>query len=231
MSIRRCLMRWILWLVFVALVVLSGCSEPVESGGDATSESTAVPSSSATAPTTTTAPATTTTSVTAATITTTAPTTTTQPPTTTTTVDVFFSIAADGLHPAPLPGSGGWFGSGCSPGSDTLPDGIWAGWIAARLAGQVDFDLACLHPTPEEPRISNQSTRLRTVPIAENAVVYAIKNDGHRGTAVPYQTWQIAPVNRWCEAVMIAPFFPSGCPVWVYVNGGAATEIVEFWLP
>lgn len=211
-------MRWVLWPVFVALVVLSACSGSSESSGDATAESAAVSSSSTTRVSTTTTAAT--------------PTTTrTQPPTTTTTLDVFYSFAVHGLYPAPLPDSGGLLGSGCSPGSDTLPDGIWAGWIAARLAGQVDFDLACLHPTPEEPRISNQSTRLRTVPIAENAVVYAIKNDGHIGTAVPYQTWQIAPVNRWCEAVMIAPFFPSGCPVWVYVNGGTATEIVEFWLP
>jgi hypothetical protein len=221
MSIGRCLMRWVLWPVFVALVVLSACSGSSESSGDATAESAAVSSSSITRVSTTT---------TAATTTTTAPTTTTSPATTTT-LDVFYSFAVHGLYPAPLPDSDGLLGSGCSPGSVTLPDGIWAGWIAARLAGQVDFDLACLHPTPEEPRISNQSTRLRTVPIAENAVVYAIKNDGHIGTPVPYQNWQIDPVNRWCEAVMIAPFFPSGCPVWVYVNGGAATEIVEFWLP
>jgi hypothetical protein len=204
-------MRWMLWLVFVALVVLSGCSGSPESNGDATTESTAVSSSSTTRVSTTTTAATTT--------------------TTTTTLDVFYSSAVHGLYPAPFPDSGGLLGSGCSPGSDTLPDGIWAGWIAARLADRVDFDLACLLPTPEEPRISNQSTRLRTIPIAENAVVYAIKNDGHRGTAVPYQTWQTVPVNRWCEGVMIAPFFPAGCPVWVYVNGGGATEIVEFWLP
>jgi hypothetical protein len=225
-------MRWVLWLVFVALVVLSGCSGSPESSGDATTESTAVSSSSTTEVSTTTTAATTTT--TTAPTTTTSPattTTTTQPPTTTTTLDVFYSFAVYGVYPAPLPDSGGLLGSGCSPGSDTLPDGIWAGWIAARLAGQVDFDLACLLPTPEEPGVSNQSTRLRTVPIAENAVVHAMKDDGHIGTAVPYQTWQIAPVNRWCEAVMMAPFFPAGCPVWVYVNGGAATEIVEFWLP
>lgn len=218
-------MRRDLWLVFMVLAFLSACSGSSESSGDATAESTAVSSSSTTRVPTTTTAATTTTASPATT------TTTTQPPTTTTTLDVFYSFAVHGLYPAPLPDSGGLLGSGCSPGSDTLPDGIWAGWIPARLAGRVDFDLACLLPTPEEPRISNQSTRLRTIPIAENAVVYAIKNDGHIGTAVPYQTWQIAPVNRWCEAVMIAPFFRAGRPVWVYVNGGAATEIVEFWLP
>jgi hypothetical protein len=221
-------MRWILWLVFVALVVLSGCSEPVESGGEATSESTAVQSSSATAPTTTTAPATTTTTVAAATTTTTAPTTTsTQPPTTTTTVDVFFSIAAHGLHPAPLSGSGGWFGSGCSPGSDTLPDGIWWGYITDLSPSSITFDLACLRFAAESDDdsatedyawvIENSDPRVRAVPVRPDALVTC---DWLHCPPTPF------PYSEWIEDDRL-PHGDQGREggLWLYINSGAVTEI------
>jgi hypothetical protein len=218
-------MRWILWLVFVALVVLSGCSEPVESGGEATSASTAVPSSSATAPTTTTAPATTTTTVAAATTTTTAPTTTsTQPPTTTTTVDVFFSIAAHGLHPAPLPGSGGWFGSGCSPGSDTLPDGIWWGYITDLSPSSITFDLTCLvwivDPDSEGGRwtIENNNSKLRAVPVAPAAQVICQYWECPR-TPFPYDEW-IAD-----DGLPRGDGEREDMGLWIYINNGAVTEV------
>ena len=98
-----------------------------------TVSSTAIPST--VAPTT---PSTTTTAPTATT-------TTATVPGTSTTADVSYSIATHGLHPSPpLPGSGGWFGSGCSPGSDTLPDGIWWGYVTDLSPSSVTFDLACL---------------------------------------------------------------------------------------
>ena len=78
-------MRWVLWLVFVAVAVLSGCSGSPESSGDTTSESAGVPSSSTTEESTTTSAVTTTT--------TTAPTTTSAPESPTTTTEDALSIS------------------------------------------------------------------------------------------------------------------------------------------
>lgn len=78
-------MRWVLWLAFVAFVVLSGCSGSPESSGDTTSESAGVPSSSTTQELTTTSAVTTTT--------TTAPTTTSAPESPTTTTEDALSIS------------------------------------------------------------------------------------------------------------------------------------------
>jgi hypothetical protein len=225
-------MRWVLWLVLVVLAVLSGCIGSSESGGDATSESTAVPSSSATAPTTTTAPATTTATVAATTTTTTTPTTaapapTTTLPTTTTTVDVFFSIAAHGLCPAPLPGSGGWFGSGCSPGSETLTDGIWWGYITDLSPSSITFDLVCLRfadesdddPATEDYAwvIENSNPRVRAVPVRPDALVTC---DWMHCPPTPF------PYSEWIEDDRL-PHGDQGREggLWLYINSGAVTEI------
>jgi hypothetical protein len=152
---------------------------------------------------------------------------------TTLTADAYHTVAAhtdSSLWPVELPGSGEALGSGCSPGGGTLPDGIWAGWITVRSAASVEFDLACAYAGGEGgPGISNVSTRLRTVTVAGSAVVYPISEQGLTGEPVPYSVWQTAPVSRFCEAVLITPAFPTGCPVWLYVNDGRITEIVEFW--
>ncbi|MEA2023766.1 MAG: hypothetical protein U9N79_05665 [Actinomycetota bacterium] len=227
-------MRWVLWLVFVVLVALSGCDgSPESSGEEATTESTAVPSSSTTEVSTTTTVATTTTT-TAPTTTTTqpptttaAPTTTTTQPPTTTTVDVFFSIAAHGLHPGPLPGSGGWFGSGCSPGSDTLPDGIWWGYITDLSPSSITFDLACLRFADEGDDdtaaedyawvIENSNPKVRVVPVGSDTQVTC--------------DWQYCPPNpfpygEWIDDDRL-PHGNQGREggLWLYINDGVATEI------
>jgi hypothetical protein len=220
-------MRWVLWLVFVVIAVLSGCIGSPESGGDATSESTAVPSSSTTAPTTTTAPATATPTALPPTTT-----TTTEPPTTEPSppAEPFIVDLTNVLEPPPEPGSGGALGSGCTPGIDMFLDGVWAGWVIERAPDHVQFDLACMYSGPEEPGLQNQSNQTRSIPVSTSAVIYAIEEDVMFDTAVPYTQWQIAPISPFCADVMITPSFPSGCPVWLYVNDGVVTEITEFFL-
>lgn len=215
-------MRSLLWLVFVALVVLPACSGSPESSGDATAESVAVSSSSTTRLSTTTTAVTTTT--------TTAPTTTTittrLPPTTTTTLDVFFSIATHGRFPDPLPGSGDWLGSGCSPGSDTLPDGIWWGYITDLSTSSITLDLACLRwiPDPNDDAfedyawvIENNNPKVRAVPVRPDTMVTC--------------DWMHCPPNpfpyvEWIEDDRL-PHGDQGREggLWLYVNNGAVTEI------
>ena len=75
------------------------------------------------------------------------------------------------VFPGPLPGSGGRLGSGCSPGSDVLPDGIWGGWIVEREEHSLTFDLACVGEDPDGVGISNDSSRLRTANVYRTAEV------------------------------------------------------------
>ena len=72
-------------------------------------------------------------------------------------------------------------GSGCAPGSDVLPDGIWYGRVVTIDDQTIEFDLMCRYSddarqaiyTPDEVDFdtssTNQSARLRSLPIGENA--------------------------------------------------------------
>lgn len=128
--------------------------------------------------------------------------------------------------PESLPGAGEHYGSGCAPGTDTLPDGIWFGRIESASSTQIEFDLMCFAPL--EPNqdgvgdITNDSSQLRTVPISPSADVYAIAPDGF-WELEDYSSWYLDPGQEgFCE--------PEGCwTVWLYVNGGEVTEIVQIW--
>lgn len=220
----------------VLTVVLAACSG--DGGGAETTLGTATSSTSLAVTTTTTVTTSTTgettttlapTSTTEASTTTTIP-TTTGTATTTTAADpaVFYAIDwADPMAPDPLPGSDGSLGSGCTPGTDQLGDGIWAGWIIDRASSSFEFDLACMGEEPDGFGLSNQSTRLRTVTVSATTIVYPVTTDGGTGPATPYPDAQPSP---WCGPGSISPSLPDGCPVWVYVNSGIATEIFEFWI-
>lgn len=167
--------------------------------------------------------------------TTTSPTTSTAA--TTTTPPVLFAIdwADPFAPPAPQEGSDGAFGTGCSPGVDRLPDGSWAGWATHRGADAIEFDLACVRPATGDPEISNQNSRIRSVPVSPLAVVYPITDEGSFGRLInlDYPTWQSSPTGAFCASMLIAPGLPDGCPVWIFVNDGAITEVMEFlpWRP
>jgi hypothetical protein len=127
--------------------------------------------------------------------------------------------------PESLPGAGGYFGSGCSPGAASLPDGVWYGSIESATPSAVAFDLKCFAPTPPGEdgfRISNASSTLRTVSVASSAMVNAIAPDGF-WMLRPYAEWHLDPGGEgFC--------LPGGCwTVWLYVNGGEVTEIVQLW--
>lgn len=115
----------------------------------------------------------------------------------------------------------GALGSGCAPGTETLPDGLWFGWVDEWNPGAIEFDLACLWPGRELTAAGNDSAKLRNVPVAGNIPVYTIT-----GNPVDYQEW-----DGDHGAFENAPGLPNSAPVWVFVNNGAATEILVHPVP
>lgn len=139
---------------------------------------------------------------------------------------VWYAADPPTYFPASLPGAGDYFGSGCSPGTANLPDGIWYGHIESASSAEIEFDLVCFAPTPAGEdgvgRFTNSSSRLRTVRVAPGATVNAVALDG--GWEIqPYSTWRLDPgEDGFCP--------PDGCwTVWLYVNNGEVTEIVQLW--
>ena len=177
-----------------------------------------------------------------ATTTTSATTTTTEPPTTTT------EPPSGGFHPVepitlqppdPLPGSEGASGSGCYTGSGDLPDGVWFGFLQVVGTESVTVDLACFwfgdiayeigeaigQEVTNDYFITNNSDPDRSVPVAGNATVWTIAGDPTEGhSAVPFASWPSSePTYVQCPG--------DGCLVWLYVNGGLVTEVVEQYTP
>jgi hypothetical protein len=230
--------------VGIALVVVScGTPDGTNETGDAVASTVAATTTIPTTVTTTAAPATTVaTTVAPAPTTTGAPVTTLAPPPPPTTVPpttaappaVYYEVANPAnptYYPGPLPGAGIYFGSGCSPGAGTLPDGIWFGDITSVSGGSFEFDLMCFAPRPvgetEEygiGEITNSNPTLRTVPVDAAAPVYVV-DMAMNWVQQPYSAWHVdtgavsgCPLE-WCSAV------------WLYVNGGEATEIMVIWTP
>ncbi|MFO7700891.1 MAG: hypothetical protein R6W79_09840 [Acidimicrobiia bacterium] len=178
------------------------------------------------APSTTTSSSSTTSTTIASTTTTTTVTTTTSSSTaslaTTTTSQGRYAVDVPTSRPPQQPGSGDFFGSGCSPGTSSLPDGIWVGTIVGATATQVEFDLKCLSLPDEDDVawITNANPALRMVPTDPRASVYR-HIEGRYATAMPYELWYPDPQT-------VGPCPPNGCwDVWIYVNDGAITEIVQ----
>lgn len=150
----------------------------------------------------------------------------TSPPTTTVTARRYV-VGEPTYFPESQPGAGDFYGSGCSPGSDSLPDGIWFGHIESASSTAIRFDLICFAPlAPGDDGVgtlTNSNPRLRTVPVASTANVHAIAPDGHIGDLQPYSSWYLDPGQEgFCP--------PEGCwSVWLYINGGEVTEIVQIW--
>jgi hypothetical protein len=224
----------------IALVVAScgspGGTDATDQSGDTVPSTVAATTTVPTAVTTTPAPATTVATTVAPTSTTTAPPPppTTAPPTTAAPPAVFYKVANPAnptYYPGPLPGAGVYFGSGCSPGTSTLPDGIWFGDITSVSGGSFEFDLMCFAPRPvgetEEygiGEITNSNPALRTVPVDAVAPVYVV-DMATNWVQQPYSAWHVDT-----GAVSGCPL--EWCPaVWLYVNGGEATEIMVIWTP
>jgi hypothetical protein len=221
-------MRKPLPVLFALMMLAAAC------GGTGDTTTTSGPTTTAAQQTTTTAATTTTASTT----------TTTQAPETTTTLAPAggpFVVGEPGASPVEaLPGSDGASGSGCAPGSDALPDGIWFGFITARAADGIDFDLACFYAgdiayeegakdgeeVNNDYYIRNDNPTLRTIAVDATVPVYAIdvSTGGIEFVTVEFADWPLASgAYNQCPGEF--------CLAWLYVNGGAVTEIQEQYVP
>lgn len=215
--------RWILVIGVVAFALLATACGGDESSTTEATTTTAPPSTAST----TAAPATTTTTATAtteSTTTTAAATTTTTTAATTTTIDV--NTLADG--------------SGCTPGTTQLGDGVWFGYIDTADTTNIEFDLACWFtgdaavqataqdgvesPPPNDYYVRNENPQLRTIPVAAGAEVSWLPSTGDPSTqtTVPYADWLTGRAARGSD-------YQPG--VWVTIAGGSVTFIEEQYVP
>ena len=127
-------------------------------------------------------------------------------------------------------------GSGCTPGTDHLPDGIWYGTVVEAGPDQLDFDLACWfvgdaataaaaedgEPPPNDFYIRNTSARIRQLRIAEDTPVtwYGTgAGDPLNPETIRYTEWRRFEQDRACCL-----------GVWITVSGGAITTLAEQWV-
>jgi hypothetical protein len=163
------------------------------------------------------------------------------PTTTTTPAPIVFVAGDPPLAPPPaLPESGGASGSGCSPGAGALPDGVWFGSVVDRSADSVQFDLACFYfldaataecsedgePVDNDYCVTNENPTLRSVAIGPDVPVHTLllATEGPiELIPVPFAEWPPANTYQVCPR--------DFCLVWLYVNGGEVTEVVEQYTP
>lgn len=176
---------------------------------------------------------------------TTAAPTTTSIPTTTTTVPIPLPAIGELARltpPDPTPGSDGASGNGCAPGDGPLPDGYWFGYVMARDASGMDFDLACLFFGQEAQNaaaddgttaagdiyVRNENPTLRRVEVTPGTEVWrvaALNLNTNDFQFMDYADW---PAGR------SFPFMPcpgGDCGVWIFVSEGRAGAVVEQFFP
>lgn len=187
---------------------------------------------------------TTTTSTTSATTTTTGLTETAAAPppeTTTTTATVpWYAPPADLGIPEPLPGSGGAHGSGCDVKQGTLADGAWFGVALASDGMAITFEVACFFTGSEaiaaaalagaeveQDYFTASGGVVYVVPIGTDATMYALHYDEDAG----FFTLLALAMDYWPDLASDWHCLGELCRIWLYVNGGVATEGVEQYLP
>ena len=133
-------------------------------------------------------------------------------------------------------------GSGCAPPGDVLPDGIWFGFAEAVSARVITFDLGCYFTgaaadaaanadygttdgAEDGFHVRNQNSKVFRVGIAPTAEVWYVD------TAGPDWFPEPLPLASWPSATSWLPCPGDSCAVWLYINGGAVTGIVEQFLP
>ncbi|MGB8362206.1 MAG: hypothetical protein WCE80_12490 [Acidimicrobiia bacterium] len=180
----------------------------------------------------TTAESTTTSTTESPTTTTAAPnttTTTSAPATTTTTAIATTSTALDSNQLAE--------GSGCTPGTDELPDGLWFGIVDSYDSSGMAFDLACWFsgdaavmasaedgqesPPPNDYYVRNQNPKLRHLDVASDTPVrWYLSGDPNEYEDGTFTDW-----------VTFLDTVPFRLDIWVTIENGDVTNIEEQWVP
>lgn len=133
-------------------------------------------------------------------------------------------------------------GSGCTPGTDELPDGRWFGFVATATATTVEFDLACWFggsaairaaaedqmesPPPNDYYIRNESSQLREVAVSATANANWMKQSGDPNTA--HDTDYVAWVAEVARRATTGEWQPG---VWLTIENGVTTLVTEQYVP
>ena len=208
--------RMRVWALLVALVAVfaAACAASDQGADPGTTAPPSTEAIAAVSSTTTTLAASSTTAAAAVSSTT----TTVDGTTTSVLPEAVWTVGAYGRTPTVSLSTAGALGSGCAPGSDLLPDGIWFGWVDDLGPGHVEFDLACLWPGRLEPAVSNDTAKVRDVATSADTLVYL-----DSASPVSFGAWgaEIAEANN-------APGLPDSRPFWIFVNSGVVTEMAQY---
>lgn len=163
------------------------------------------------------------------------PATTLAPDTTTTTPPPVFVTNGD-FFPDVLPGSEGPNGSGCITGETVLGDGVWFGYVEGISGGTLTFDLACFFTgdaavtaaTEDDYEafdyyIRNKNPKTYSAALAPGAMAYYVNGSTIELVAIGAGAWPNAASFLACPG--------EWCGVWLYVNQGLVTELVEQYVP
>lgn len=130
-------------------------------------------------------------------------------------------------------------GSGCTPGSDALPDGEYFGW--AQLVGSsLSFNLVCLwvgEPPSDvqaDNGIQDDSPKLRRLPLADDFVSWRIESAEGYPTepctaAEPRSPWSVRNTSGWQSPLCRGTGINEQRLTLVMVRGGVAVEAAEVW--
>jgi hypothetical protein len=133
-----------------------------------------------------------------------------------------------------LPPNGGrWDGSGCDPGSDTLPDGWWAGQIGlyggtSNAVTAIGFDLACVkrHPVVEDgyfwAEVQNSSVTERVLAVDPNLELATRCISGDLGLQFDVNGLGVQPCGL--HRVAIAR---DSDTVWLKVINGTVHQVIQ----
>ena len=164
----------------------------------------------------------------ASTTSTTAAPTTSGPPASTTTAATGTTTAGQ----APVPE-----GSGCTPESEVLPDGVWYGVLISHDENTISFDLACWFtgddavvaaaedgeesPPPNDYYVRNENTLIRDLDVDPSIpVTWYLSGDPNDAETGEYEAY---------AGVLATREFSLG--LWVTITDGAVSQIEEQWVP
>jgi hypothetical protein len=116
---------------------------------------------------------------------------------------------------------------------------VWFGSVVARDGSTIEFDLACFYfgdiayekgaeagvEVANDYFVSNMNPGLRSVDIANDTPAYEIDSSApDTFVTVQFADWPLDPSGYTaCPGTV--------CIVWLYVNDGAVTEMVEQYVP
>jgi hypothetical protein len=135
-------------------------------------------------------------------------------------------------------------GSGCLADAGPLPDGAWFGFVRAWDQSGIDLDPACFYtgaaaakeaaarneesPPPNDFFIANDSKAVRRIPVAPGAAAIRVTHNKDGGVTMDQRTTYADLITNPGTYQRCPDEF---CTVWIYVNGGAATEVQMQYLP